>query len=126
MRRIWKLLGSADNKTPSQLNQSLSTSLTGVGKTILTIWAWDTSTTKWRFFAPTLEAQGGTALTDYISSHGYLSFNSAITAADGIWVNISAVPRLPVLLRSAGNFVITNKGTPCPSRMASTSPVALK
>ena len=86
----WNLLGSADNKTPSELNLGLTNSLNVANKAIITAWAWDAPSTKWRFFAPPLEAQGGTALADYISTKGYLPFTAALSPADGFWLNIGA------------------------------------
>ena len=86
----WNLVGSADAKTPSQLNSgSLGSSLNAAGKRIVSAWAWDTSPPPtWKFYAPELEAQGGTVLADYITSHGYRPFTSALTAAEGFWLNI--------------------------------------
>jgi hypothetical protein len=57
---------------------------------LTSLWAWDNTQGKWVFYAPSLEAQGGTALTEYISSHGYSDFTSANkTLGDGVgfWVN---------------------------------------
>jgi hypothetical protein len=111
LQQSWNLVGSADNKTPSQLNLALGTNLKAAGKEILTAWAWDAPNAKWKFFAPSLEAQGGTVLADYITSKGYLAFSTALSAADGFWLNIGAVAagRAPVLLGTAGNFVILTK-----------------
>ena len=87
----WNLVGSADSKTPAELNQSLSSSLATAGKGIVTTWAWDALTSKWKFYAPSLAAQGGTSLTDYISNKGYLPFTTAMSSTDGYWVNVGAV-----------------------------------
>jgi len=87
----WNLVSSSDSKTPSQLNAVLSGSLNGAGKTITTTWAWDTSTPQWRFYAPALEAQGATVLSDYQAAKGYLPFSAALSLTDGYWVNASAV-----------------------------------
>lgn len=86
----WNLVGSSDNKTPSRLNQDLGSSLYLAGKSITTAWAWDAQNTKWKFYAPSLEVQGGTALADYILGKGYLSFSAALSASDGFWLNIGA------------------------------------
>ena len=89
----WNLVSSADFRTPSQLNQILSSSLNGAGKVIASTWAWDKKNGKWKFYAPSLEAQGGSTLDDYVGSKGYLPFTSASTfsATDGYWVNIGTV-----------------------------------
>jgi len=86
----WNLMGSADGKSASQLNQGLSGGLNAAGKAIVTAWAWDVSKMQWKFFAPALEAQGGTALSDYIGSKGYLPFGAALSAAEGYWLNVGA------------------------------------
>ena len=91
----WNLVGSADNKTPSQLNQGLSSGLNAAGKAIVTAWAWDAPNAAWKFYAPALEAQGGTALADYITGKGYLQFGAALSASDGFWVNVGAVTPTP-------------------------------
>lgn len=87
----WNLVGSADNKTPSQLNTGLNTSLSAAGKTITTVWAWDTTTSQWKFYAPSLEAQGGAVLINYITGKGYLPFNAALSVSDGFWMNVGVV-----------------------------------
>ena len=87
----WNLVGSADSKTPSQISQSLSMSLNAAGKEITAIWAWDKQNSKWKFYAPSLAAQGGTVLTDYLSSKGYLPFSADISVIDGYWVNVNTV-----------------------------------
>jgi hypothetical protein len=86
----WNLLGSADKQTPSQLNAGLRNSLSVINKSITTLWAWDAAATRWRFYAPSLEAQGGAVLTNYIASKSYLPFSAALTISDGFWVNVSA------------------------------------
>jgi len=91
----WNLVGSSDSKTPSQLNQDLSGNLDAAGKAIVTAWAWDAPNSKWKFYAPALEAQGGTALADYAASKGFQSFVAALSASDGVWMNIGAPTPLP-------------------------------
>ena len=86
----WNLVGSADSKTPAQLNQSFNNSLSTAGKGIVTTWAWDAPTAKWKFYAPSLATQGGTALNDYIGSNGYLP-PTTISSTEGIWINVGAV-----------------------------------
>lgn len=109
LQQGWNLVASADNKTPLQLNEGLSSSLNAARKAVVTAWAWDASNTKWKFFSPALQAQGGTVLADYITGKGYHSFSTALSAADGFWLNIGAVGRAPVLLGTAGDFVILSK-----------------
>lgn len=82
----WNLMASADKKTPSQLNAGLASSLNAASKSISTLWAWDAPTSSWRFYAPSLEANG--QLSSYITSKGYLPFTSVLASTDGFWVNI--------------------------------------
>ena len=88
----WNLVGSTDNMTPAELNSGLNSYLNAVGKTVQSIWAWDANTGNWRFYAPSLDTQGGSVLTDFISSKGYLRFDGPLAKSDGFWVNIAAVP----------------------------------
>jgi hypothetical protein len=84
----WNLAATGIDLTPSAFDANLKASLPGTGVT--TLWAWDSSTSKWYFFAPSLEAQGGTALSDYIASKNYLDFaqrNKTLGSGTGFWVN---------------------------------------
>lgn len=81
----WNLIAIGDNKTPSQFN-----ALAGAATPLTTLWAWDAVQANWYFYAPSLEAKGGTALTDYITSKGYLDFtanNKTLGPGAGFWVN---------------------------------------
>ena len=81
----WNLIAIGDNKTPSQFN-----ALVGAATPLTTLWAWDAAQTNWYFYAPSLEAAGGTALTDYITSKGYLDFTAnskTLGPGTGFWVN---------------------------------------
>jgi hypothetical protein len=84
----WNLVATGNDITPSVFNANLKASLPGTGVT--TLWAWDNPTSKWYFYAPSLETQGGTALTDYIAGKGYLDFttaNKTLGNGTGFWVN---------------------------------------
>ena len=87
----WNLVGSADNATPSQLNAAMDSRLDFVGKTITTLWAWDAPNTQWKFYAPSLDAQGGAVLSNYIAGKGYQPFAAALTPTDGYWLNVGTV-----------------------------------
>jgi hypothetical protein len=88
----WHLIATSDTKTPSGLNTALSMTPPAAGvvpQNFSTLWAWDNATSRWYFYAPSLEAQGGTALTDYITAQGYLDFTSANKTLEpgvGFWV----------------------------------------
>ncbi len=54
------------------------------------LWAWDANQLNWYFYAPSLDAQGGRLLSEYISSKTYKDFNSngkTVGNGAGIWVN---------------------------------------
>ena len=78
----WNLAATGNDVTPTAFNQSLgATPLT-------TLWAWDNPSSKWYFYAPSLETQGGTALSGYIAGKGYLDFGSkTLGNGTGFWVN---------------------------------------
>jgi hypothetical protein len=81
----WNLIAIGDNKTPSQFN-----ALVGATTPLTTLWAWDAAQANWYFYAPSLEAKGGTALTDYITSKVYLDFTAnskTLGPGAGFWVN---------------------------------------
>ena len=76
----WHLLSTGDSKTPAAFNTDVATT---------TLWAWDSAQSKWYFYAPSLQAQGGTALSDYIKTNGYLDFTSAsktLGPGTGFWI----------------------------------------
>lgn len=84
----WNLAGGANNQTVSQFVETLNQSLATSGKQVSTVWTWDSANTKWRFYAPALAAQGGTALADNRTSKGYAVLTS-VTALEGVWVNVT-------------------------------------
>jgi hypothetical protein len=89
----WHLIATGETKTPSQFNTDMSTTPAAAGvvpQNITSLWAWDNMLSKWYYYAPSFEALGATALSDYIASHGYLEFSSAhktLGPGVGVWVN---------------------------------------
>jgi hypothetical protein len=89
----WNLIATGDNISPSLFNQRLSATPPVIGViplNITTLWAWDSGVAKWYFYSPSLEAQGGSNLTDYITSKSYLDFTARGKMLDpttGFWVN---------------------------------------
>ena len=81
----WNLVASTDNKIASDLSTALEPNLKVASKAISTLWAWDTTSSKWKFFTPSLSAD---ALTTYVDSKGYIKFPTAIGPTDGFWVNV--------------------------------------
>lgn len=49
----------------------------------------------WAFYAPSLAAQGGSALADYVSTKGY-ELLMTIAAGEGFWVNTKQVTSVTV------------------------------
>lgn len=97
----WNLICTGDDKTPSEFN-ALATPTTP----LTTLWAWDAAQSNWYFYAPSLEALGGSALVDYITSRGYLNFVQARKTLGnglGFWVNVSSTSAtLPPLVWDTG------------------------
>lgn len=89
----WHLISTGDTKTASAFNTAMSTTLPAAGavpQNFTSLWAWDNVQSKWYFYAPSLDSQGGTALSDYITAHGYLDFqsgNKTLGPGVGFWVN---------------------------------------
>jgi len=92
----WNLVATAANATPAAFNLSLTDPLAppptigSVPLNLTTLWAWDNPASKWYFYAPNLEGQGGTALFDYTAGKGYLDFSAnskTLGAGMGFWVN---------------------------------------
>jgi hypothetical protein len=52
----------------------------------LTVWKWIAAQAAWAFHAPSLAAQGGTALLDYATAKGY-QLLTTIAGNEGFWVN---------------------------------------
>jgi hypothetical protein len=92
----WNLVATAANATPAAFNLSLTDPLAPPPSTgsvpinLTTLWAWDNPLSKWCFYAPNLEGQGGTALFDYTAGKGYLDFTATgklLGSGMGFWVN---------------------------------------
>ena len=89
----WNLVSTASPISAKDFNLTLSTTPPTSGQVpinMTSLWAWDSARSNWYFYAPSLEAQGGTALVDYISSKGYEDFTTSgktLGNGAGIWVN---------------------------------------
>jgi hypothetical protein len=88
----WNLVATASGVTPQDFNLSLSTTPPTAGQVpvnLTSLWAWDAAQTGWYFYAPSLEAQGASALGDYVNSQAYKDFAaSGKTLGNGVgfWV----------------------------------------
>ena len=79
----WNLVTSGTSMAPSAVNSTMGASLTS-------LWAWDGASGTYYFYAPSLQALGGSTLHDYIKSRGYLDFTDTdLTLGNGagFWVN---------------------------------------
>ena len=94
----WNLSAVGEALNASGFNNALTTYDPGAPppaagefkQNLTTLWAWDNPKSKWYFYSPQLEAKGGTVLTDYIISKGYLDFTAThqlLNAGMGFWVN---------------------------------------
>ena len=92
----WNLISVGDSPTPSGFNSALSAfsapptpgAAPVVPLNLTTLWAWDAGKGNWYFYAPSLEAKGGTVLVDYITQKGYLDFGTKVLdPVTGFWVN---------------------------------------
>ena len=93
MKKGWNLVAIGNALSPSASNMALSASPPTAGVVpinLTTLWAWDNLQAQWYFYAPNLEAQGGTALTGYIVNKGYFDFTAThklLGPGMGFWVN---------------------------------------
>ena len=87
----WALHAVGDNATPKGLKATALAPPAGLGiasSTFSTLWTWDNPTSRWYFYSPGLDGQGGTALSDYVSAKGYLpAANMILGSGVGFWVN---------------------------------------
>jgi hypothetical protein len=87
----WNLVATGDDVSPSFLNSSLSDIPPSAGTTPLnltTLWAWNNPLSRWYFYSPLLDSNGG--LANYIASKGYLDFTQqgkTLGNGTGFWVN---------------------------------------
>ena len=88
----WNLIAVGDSPTPLGFNNALSLTPPQAGTispNVNSLWAWDSGVSKWYFYAPSLQAAGGSALVDFIAGKAYLDFTSGNRLLDpgmGFWV----------------------------------------
>lgn len=83
----WNLVGN-DNGTdvdPISIFGN-ATSPTSISTSVLAVWSWDNSQSRWNFYAPSMTPSG---LSAYASSNGY-GVLSTIAKGEGFWVNASS------------------------------------
>ena len=83
----WSLVGN-DNGTDvdpvSIFGNSISP--TSISTSVTTVWTWDSSRSRWNFFAPSMTPS---ALSTYATSKGYGALSN-IAKGEGFWVNASS------------------------------------
>ena len=88
----WNLVTTASPISAKEFNLTLSTVPPTAGQVPInmeSLWAWDDSHANWFFYAPSLDAQGGSALANYIKAQNYADFvTNAKTLGNGVgfWV----------------------------------------
>ena len=98
----WNLVASDGNLDPRQLNSRLGIEpptysadgqpATARPANFLTLWAWNNSSSKWYFYAPSIDQPGSSTLPTYTASKNYLNFFDStslktIDRGDGFWIN---------------------------------------
>ena len=82
----WNLIATAPNEEPG----GFSARSVASGRNLVTLWSWETAGGKWYFYAPSLAAQGGNSLTNYIAGKDFLDFTAGrkkLGSGVGFWVN---------------------------------------
>lgn len=85
----WNLVGTGAGGTVSVA------SVLGDASKVTSVWKWLRDTARWAFYAPALDAQGGSALADYAANKGFAVL-STIDPGEGFWVNAKTVFTLPL------------------------------
>lgn len=85
----WSLIAVGDNKSPADFNSALSDTPPSQGAiptaNLTTLWAWDSASTSWFFYAPSLSSAN---LLTYTQGKGYKVFGAqTLTPSSGFWVN---------------------------------------
>jgi alpha-tubulin suppressor-like RCC1 family protein len=89
----WNLVATASPIGAKDFNLSLSTTPPTAGQVpinLTSLWAWDNAASQWYFYAPVLDAQGGSTLADYLGAKSYKDFTGSgktLGNGVGIWVN---------------------------------------
>ena len=117
----WNLISIGDGILPAYFNLYLNgSSPSTVGAqtaNISTIWAWDSTNTKWFFYAPSLD--DGTSLQSFLTTNGYEGFkanNKLLSNGVGFWVNNPSTGILAIKgnltgLAQGSSVVLTNNAT---------------
>lgn len=88
----WNLVTTGAEITPAALNLALANAPPGVGgatPSFTSLWAWDSARSRWYFYSPALDAQGGGRLKEYTDQRGLLDFateRKTIGKGVGFWI----------------------------------------
>ena len=97
-----------------------ATSPTSVSSSIATVWSWDSTNSRWNFFAPSMTA---TSLSTYANSKGYGAL-SKIVKGEGFWVNAASQVTLNLVATSSSSgFPMTFNGIRMDSMTFSTDTI---
>ncbi|MDD2657902.1 MAG: hypothetical protein PHD04_04600 [Candidatus Pacebacteria bacterium] len=108
----WNIVGVSG--TPSQFNRAVDfssgTSCVVPTGNFETLWAWEPGTSKWIFYAPKLEAMGGTVAADFATAHGYLDGTWWWLQFVGAWANKIKFSQVPPTPGTTQNICLGTKG----------------
>jgi hypothetical protein len=112
LRQGWNLISVGDTTTPSAFNSNIGLAPPTAGtvaQNLTTLWAWDNTNARWYFYAPQIEANGGTALKDYANNKGYFDFNTqgkTLSNGIGFWVNYPSTSEMDEIEPVLKSFMI--------------------
>ncbi len=76
----WNMISIGDSKSIKDFNAAQTPI------SMISMWAWDSATGNWQFYAPSLDTNG--TLNTYLQSQGFEAFNSTVAPSVGFWVNV--------------------------------------
>lgn len=95
----WNLVATGDDPTPAAFDLAIATDSSVVPPdgqgyaNLVSLWAWEPTTARWYFWAPSLAYSGG--LANYLAGKGHLDFSNmpatpagTLSQATGFWVNM--------------------------------------
>lgn len=94
----WNLVGNS-LATPLDVKTLLGTQSSGV----VSVWKWNSATSKWAFYSPVLDTAG--TLGSYTNAKGYEALTS-INPGDGFWINVSADSGLVLSEQMGAGFAL--------------------
>ena len=85
----WNLIATGEANTASAFNKAIGATQPAPGVVpinLTTLWGWDNGSSRWYFYAPSMEA--GNSLTAYVTAKNYLDFGATpFKPITGFWVN---------------------------------------